>query len=147
MRSSLTALPKAKDQPGDGRTRVQIRIEKEIVWLTQKQMAELFRKDILTVSEHIGNIFEEVELQPDSVVRNFRIAASDAKHSAFGGQGALFTTADFQGAAADVALEPDFACVGLIHGRQLVDLLIERWSDIPPESRERLGLKPGLVRT
>jgi len=34
----------------------------------------------------------------------------------------------------------------LINGRQLVDLLIEHWSDIPPEFRERLGLKPGLVR-
>lgn len=32
-------------------------------------------------------------------------------------------------------------------GRQLVHPLIEHWSDIPPEFRERLGLKPGLVRT
>ena len=65
----------------------------------------------------------------------------------FGGQGAFITTADFQGAAADVALEPGFPRIGLIHGRQLVDLLIEHWGDIPPEFRERLGLKPGLVRT
>ena len=50
-------------------------------------------------------------------------------------------------AAADVALEAGFPRIGLINGRQLVDLLIERWSDIPPEFRERLGLKPGLVRT
>jgi restriction system protein len=64
----------------------------------------------------------------------------------FGGQGAFITTADFQGAAADVALEPGFPRIGLIHGRQLVDLLIEHWGDIPPEFRERLGLKPGLVR-
>jgi restriction system protein len=65
----------------------------------------------------------------------------------FGGQGAFITTADFQSAAADVALEPGFPRIGLIHGRQLVDLLIEHWGDIPPEFRERLGLKPGLVRT
>lgn len=64
----------------------------------------------------------------------------------FGGQGAFITTADFQGAAADVALEPGFPRIGLINGRQLVDLLIEHWGDIPPEFRERLGLKPGLVR-
>jgi len=64
----------------------------------------------------------------------------------FGGQGAFITTADFQGAAADVALEPGFPRIGLINGRQLVDLLIEHWTDIPPEFRERLGLKPGLVR-
>jgi len=64
----------------------------------------------------------------------------------FGGQGAFITTADYQSAAAEVALEAGFPRIGLINGRQLVDLLIEHWSDIPPEFRERLGLKPGLVR-
>ncbi len=64
----------------------------------------------------------------------------------FGGQGAFITTADYQGAAADVALEAGFPRIGLINGRQLVDLLIEHWDDIPSEFRERLGLKPGLVR-
>jgi hypothetical protein len=66
-------------QTEDGRTRVEVRMEHETVWLTQKQMAELFQKDVRTVSEHIGNIFEEVELQPNSVVRNFRITAADGK--------------------------------------------------------------------
>jgi hypothetical protein len=37
-------------------------------------------------------------------------------------------------------------CALECRGRQLVDLLIEHWGDIPPEFRERLGLKPGLVR-
>lgn len=64
----------------------------------------------------------------------------------FGGQGAFITTADFQAAASEVALEPGFSRIGLINGRQLVDLLIEHWDDIPQEFRERLGLKPGLVR-
>lgn len=64
----------------------------------------------------------------------------------FGGQGAFITTADYQVAASDVALEPGFPRIGLINGRQLVDLLIEHWGDIPPEFQERLGLKPGLVR-
>ncbi|HEX9768814.1 MAG TPA: virulence RhuM family protein [Kiloniellales bacterium] len=54
-------------------------MEHETVWLTQKQMAELFQKDVRTVSEHIGNIFEEAELQPDSVVRNVRTTAADGK--------------------------------------------------------------------
>lgn len=65
----------------------------------------------------------------------------------FGGQGAFITTADFQAAAADVALEPGFPRIGLIHGRQLVDLLVEHWADIPPEFQDRLGLRPGLVAT
>ncbi len=66
-------------QTEDGRTRVEVRVEHETVWLTQKQMAELFQKDVRTVSEHIGNIFEEAELQPDSVIRNVRITAADGK--------------------------------------------------------------------
>lgn len=64
----------------------------------------------------------------------------------FGGQGAFITTADFQPKAAEVALEPNFPRIGLVNGRQLVDLLIEHWFDIPPDFQERLGLKPGLVR-
>ena len=63
----------------------------------------------------------------------------------FGGQGAFITTADFQVAAANTALEPGFPRIGLINGRQLVDLLVEHWDDIPAEFRERLGLKQGLV--
>ena len=62
-----------------------------------------------------------------------------------GGQGAFITTADFHNAASDVALEVGFPRIGLIKGRQLVDLLIEYWADIPNEFKEKLGLKLGLV--
>ena len=77
---------------------------------------------------------------PASVVRDLRKAIP------FGGQGAFITTADYQAAAADVALEAGFPRIGLINGRQLVDLLIEHWAEIPAEFQERLGLRPGLVR-
>lgn len=63
-----------------------------------------------------------------------------------GGQGAFITTADFQGKASDIALEPGFPRIGLVNGRQLVDLLVEHWSDLPAEFKNKLGLKPGLVR-
>ena len=66
-------------QTEDGRTRVQVRIDQETVWLTQKQMGELFQKDVRTISEHTRNIFDEGELQPDSVVRKFRTTAADGK--------------------------------------------------------------------
>ncbi len=66
-------------QTDDGRIRLQVRMEGETVWLSQKAMAELFQKDVRTISEHIRNLFEEGELQPDSVVRNFRITAADNK--------------------------------------------------------------------
>lgn len=62
-----------------------------------------------------------------------------------GGQGAFITTADFQKAASDVALEVGFPRIGLVHGRQLVDLLVEHWSDIPDDFKNKLGLKHGLV--
>ena len=66
-------------QTEDGRTRVEVRLENETVWLTQKQLAELFEKDVRTVNEHLQNIFEERELSPDSVIRKFRITAADGK--------------------------------------------------------------------
>ena len=49
------------------------------VWLTQKQMIELFNVSKSTISEHINNIFKEGELISFSVVRNFRTTASDGK--------------------------------------------------------------------
>ena len=66
-------------QTEDGRTRVQVRMEGETVWLTQKLMAELFGKDVRTINEHIQNILLEGELAADSVVRKFRITAADGK--------------------------------------------------------------------
>jgi predicted Mrr-cat superfamily restriction endonuclease len=63
-----------------------------------------------------------------------------------GGQGAFITTADFQKAATEIANEAGFARIGLINGRQLVDLLVIHWDDIPQEFRERLGLRIGLIR-
>jgi len=66
-------------QTEDGVIRIEVRLDQETVWLSQKAMAELFQKDVRTISEHIRHIFEEGELQPDSVIRNFRITASDNK--------------------------------------------------------------------
>lgn len=59
--------------------RVEVRLEGETVWLSQKQMAELFDKNVRTVNEHIKNIFREGELEEDSVIRKFRITAADGK--------------------------------------------------------------------
>ena len=60
-------------QTEDGRTRIEVRLENETVWLTQKLMAELFQKDVRTINEHIQNIYEEGELSPESTIRKFRI--------------------------------------------------------------------------
>lgn len=63
----------------------------------------------------------------------------------FGGQGAFITTADFQGSAHETAVEAGFPRIGLVNGRQLVDLLVEHWEDIPTEFQTSLALKRGLV--
>lgn len=62
-----------------------------------------------------------------------------------GAQGAFITTADYQAAARDVAEEAGFPRIGLINGRQMVDLLVKHWVDIPQDFKTKLGLQPGLV--
>ena len=57
----------------------EVKLEKETVWLSQHQMASLFQKNIRTINEHIKNIFKEKELVQKSVIRKFRITASDGK--------------------------------------------------------------------
>ncbi len=64
----------------DGNVELKTTLENETVWLNQKQMSELFGKSKKTVSEHIGNIFKEKELEKDLVVRNFRTTATDGKN-------------------------------------------------------------------
>ena len=66
-------------QTEDGQTRLETRMAGETVWLTQKQMAELFQKDVRTISEHIRNVYEEGELAPEPTLRNFRIVQSEGK--------------------------------------------------------------------
>lgn len=67
-------------QTDDGRTKVNVRMENETVWLTQAQIGELFQKSKATISEHIKHVFEEGELEEISVVRNFRTTAADGKN-------------------------------------------------------------------
>jgi hypothetical protein len=59
-------------QTEDGRTRVQVRVLDETVWLSQRQMAELFQKDVRTINEHIQNVYDEDELNRTVTIRNFR---------------------------------------------------------------------------
>lgn len=54
--------------------------EDENIWLTQAQIVDLYQTSKSNVSEHIKHIFEDGELNEDSVVRNIRITASDGKN-------------------------------------------------------------------
>jgi predicted Mrr-cat superfamily restriction endonuclease len=92
----------------------------------------------------------KVFVQAKRYKRGAKINANVVKHLRtaipVGGQGAFITTADFQSAASEVAVENGFPRIGLINGKQLVDLLVEHWQDLPIEFRDRLGLRIGLIR-
>ena len=60
-------------QTEDGRTRVQVRLEDNTVWLPQRLLAELYQKDVRTINEHVQNIYDEHELAPEATIRKFRI--------------------------------------------------------------------------
>ena len=62
-----------------------------------------------------------------------------------GGQGVFVTTSDYQKKAKDIAVEDNFPRIGLVNGKQLVDLLSESWEDIPDDFKEKLNLRVGLV--
>ncbi|MDD4157230.1 MAG: RhuM family protein, partial [Candidatus Cloacimonetes bacterium] len=64
-------------QTEDGQTKIDVTVEKETVWLTQSQMAELFQRDTSVISRHIKNIFEEGELDEKSNLHFLQIANSD----------------------------------------------------------------------
>ena len=57
----------------DGEIEVAISIKEDTIWLSQKQIAELFDKDVRTVNDHIKAIYKEAELLENSTIRKFRI--------------------------------------------------------------------------
>ena len=65
---------------GDQYDSIEMRYEDENIWLTQKMMATLYDVDVRTINYHIKKIFDDSELQEDSVIRNFWITASDGKN-------------------------------------------------------------------
>ncbi|MCM3763230.1 virulence RhuM family protein [Alkalihalobacillus oceani] len=60
-------------QTENGDTKIQVRLEGETVWMTQKAMAELFQKGVPTINEHIKNIYAEGELTEEATIRKNRI--------------------------------------------------------------------------
>ena len=66
-------------QSEDGLTHIDVRMEDDTVWLTQAQLVDMYQTSKANISEHIKHIFEDGELDEDSVVRNFRTTATDGK--------------------------------------------------------------------
>lgn len=66
-------------QTKNGDTKIDVRMKNDTVWLTLDQMSTLFQRDKSTISRHIKNIFNEGELERNSVVAKFATTASDGK--------------------------------------------------------------------
>ena len=64
-------------QSEDGSIKIDVRFEQDTVWLTQAQMCMLFGRERTVITKHIGNIFEEGELEENSNVQKLHIANSD----------------------------------------------------------------------
>ena len=60
-------------QPHADQPAIDVRLEGETVWLSQRQMAELFDVDVRTISEHLSNVFSSGELEKEATIRKFRI--------------------------------------------------------------------------
>jgi hypothetical protein len=61
----------------DGRVRLSVRVQDGTVWLPQRLIAELFGVSVPTVNEHLGNIYDESELDPGATIRKFRIVQTE----------------------------------------------------------------------
>jgi len=65
----------------DGKTSLEVQLEKETVWLTQKQLSDLFGSERSVITKHINNIFKSLELEKNSASAKFAHTASDGKNN------------------------------------------------------------------
>ena len=82
-RTSAKALPEVDDgnsevvlyeAPG-GEVKLDVRLDRDTAWLTQAQMADLFGRERSVVTKHLRNVFQEGELEQNSVCANFALVA------------------------------------------------------------------------
>ena len=64
-------------QTNDGQTQIQVRLESDTLWLTQKQMSGLFQVAIPTISEHVKHIYDEGELVREATIRKYRTVQNE----------------------------------------------------------------------
>ncbi len=63
----------------NGEIELKLSVSNDTIWLTQKQISELFDKDVRTISDHIKAIYKDEELYEDSTIRKFRIVQKEGK--------------------------------------------------------------------
>ncbi|MEI7436744.1 MAG: hypothetical protein WCL16_08070 [bacterium] len=93
-------------QTEDNRTRIEVRLENETVWLTQAQLSDLFQRERSVITKHIRNLFEEGELVEDAVCANYARTAADGK---------IYQTVYYQQVYALCGLTPDE--IAIVEGR------------------------------
>lgn len=64
-------------QTEDAQTRIQLRHADDGLWLTQKQLAELYQVSVAAIAQHLRNIFAERELKPEATVKDYLIVAPE----------------------------------------------------------------------
>jgi len=64
-------------QVDNGKTTLEVQLEKDMVWLNQAQLVELFQRDQSVISRHIRNVFKAGELEERSNMQRMHIANSD----------------------------------------------------------------------
>ncbi len=64
-------------QTEDGQTKLDVRLENETVWLTQKYMAELFQTSVPNITMHLKSIFEDQELLEEATIKDFLIVQKE----------------------------------------------------------------------
>jgi hypothetical protein len=66
-------------QTEDGQTKIDVFFEDDTIWLNQKQIAQLYQKDVRTINEHVGNIYDDGEIEPSATIRKFRIVQKEGQ--------------------------------------------------------------------
>lgn len=66
-------------QAEDGRSRLEVHLDRDTVWLSQDQLAELFGRERSVITKHLRNVFKEGELEEESVRAKYAHTAADGK--------------------------------------------------------------------
>lgn len=75
--SPLSSSPLLMYQSEDGKTKLQILIEGETIWMTQAQIADLYQTTIPNINIHIGNILNDGELSPERTIKDYLIVQKE----------------------------------------------------------------------
>lgn len=64
-------------QTEDGQTRIECRLQADTIWLTQRNMADLFQVTVATINEHLKNLVQEAEIVGSRTIRKFLIVQTE----------------------------------------------------------------------